>query len=96
MGGDGRGPGGIFGMRKATDSPFSKTECIMGGRDVFTEHIIGSAPLNKWYRIHFYRTPVGQFVVCASTLIGVYLSEPPWAPKETFMGIAALYVAEPL
>ena len=68
----------------------------MNGRDVFAEHIIGFAQLNKARLIHFYGTPVGQFVVWVSTLIGMYLSDPSWVLEGTFMGIAALYVAEPL
>ena len=42
---EGEKGGGISGLRKATDALCSKTECIMGGRDVFTEHIIGFAQL---------------------------------------------------
>ena len=87
---------GMFGLRKAISALCSKTESIMNGRDVFVEHIVGFAQLNKRRRIHFYRTPVGQFVVWVSTLIGMYLSDPSWASGGTFMGSAALYVAEPL
>ena len=83
-------------IRKAIDALCSETESIMNGRDAFAENIIGFAQLNKACLIHFYRTPVGQFVVWVSTLIGMYLSDPSWASGGTFMGSAALYVAEPL
>ena len=80
------GEKGQFGFRKAIDALCSKTESIMNGREVFVEHIIGFSQLNKRRRIHFYLTPVGQFVVCVSTLIVMYLIDPSRALAETFYG----------